>query len=283
MFGMGATLSVQDFLHVARSPQAVLLCLVVQAVIAPPLALGLSWLLQLPAGTSMGLLLIAALPGGLYSNVFTYLGRGNIALSVSATATASLGSLATTAFVLRTFGQTQLPDGFTMPLGRILTEIGIWLLLPLCLGMALHHAAPRRAPRVSKAFIWVSMVILAVFTVSALFSGRIDVTDYGWRTPVALVLFSIISFWICYALGFLIRLTVVDSFTVGIECVIRNVQLGILLAASLFPANAAKDDSIGSGAMFALLFYGGSGLVIAGFEIVARVKGFGFHAPKPGG
>ena len=280
MFGMGATLSVQDFWNVVRTPQAVLLCLVVQVVIAPLLALVLARMLRLPAGTSMGLLLIAALPGGLFSNVFTYLGRGNVALSVSSTAVASLGSLVTTAFVLRTFGNTQLPEGFVMPVARILTEIGIWLLLPLCLGMVVHRAAPRPAPAVSKVFIWISMAILAIFIVSALFSGRIKVTDYGWRTPAALLLFSIISFWICYALGFLIRLKVVDSFTVGIECVVRNVQLGILLAASLFPANPLKDDSIGSGAIFALLFYGGSCLAIAGFEIVVRHKNLGIHAER---
>ena len=82
MFGMGTTLTIRDFLDVARSPQGVLLVLAMQVLITPLLAIALAKIFMLPDGIAIGLLLVAAMPGGLFSNILTFLGRGNVALSV---------------------------------------------------------------------------------------------------------------------------------------------------------------------------------------------------------
>ena len=115
MVGMGATLTVREFRDVYRAPQGVLSVLIAQIIVTPLLAVALAYLLRLPAGVAFGLLLLAALPGGLFSNLLTHLGRGNVALSIAATAVSTLLSRFSTSLVLRVYGATHLPDDFAMP------------------------------------------------------------------------------------------------------------------------------------------------------------------------
>ena len=106
-------------------------------------------------------------------------------------------------------------------------------------------------------------------------AGRISPTSYGWGPPVALILFSIFLFWICHGFGFVFRMSVSDAFTVGIECVVRNTPLGLLLKTVLFPAESGKIDPIGDGVLFMLLFYSASCMILGATEVFARLKGLG--------
>lgn len=270
MAGMGATLTVRDFQQVFRSPVAMILTVVVQVLITPWLALGIAWLFALPPGIGIGLLLVSALPGGLFSNLLAYLGRGNVALSVAATAVCSLGCLLTTTFVLQTYAAAQLPDDFRMPAGRILLDIGCGLLLPLVFGMLLRRWFPEQRLRIGNYCINASLVLLAVIVIGALTSGRIQVGQYGWRTPVALMLFGVASLWAAYAACLLLRQSLADCFTVGIEVVVRNAHLGVLLKAALFPVDAAGGNELGDGVLFVVLFYGAGSLLISGIEVYAH-------------
>lgn len=278
MFGMGTTLRPVDFAGVARAPQGVLLVIVLQILVTPLLAIGLARAFSLPPEVAIGMLLVAALPGGLFSNVMTFVGRGNVALSVSATAICTLGCLVTTTFVLKTFGSTQLPDDFSMPAGRILSEISLCLLVPLTLGMVFTRMWPHWARRTTKFCIRGSLVLLGLIIVGSSVSGRMDVTQFGWKSPLAIVLSQIIAIWICYLFGAVLRLPVRDSFAVAIEVVVRNAHLGVLLKASLFPAGDEKAGLMGGGVLFVVLFYGGISLLMGGFEVVSRRRGWGLHA-----
>ncbi len=280
MLGMGTTLTVRDFGNVARAPQGIFLIGLVQILVTPLLALGLARLFHLTPGVAVGLLLIVALPGGMFSNFFTFLGRGNVALSVSATSICTLGSLASTAFVLRVFGAAQLPANFTMPLGRILNEILVCLMLPLVVGMCVRRFAPTSSATFSKACIRASLVMLAMLIVGAASSGRLQLSVYGWRAVTALVVFGIVSMWVCYIGGYLLRLSLADSFTAAIEVCMRNANLGILLKASLFPAVAGASDAFGDGVLFAVLCYGGVSLIICGVEVTSRRKKVGIFSER---
>lgn len=136
MVGMGATLTVGDFGKVLRVPRGVLVGLAVQLLLIPALALAVSWIFALEAGLAVGLLLVAAVPGGSMSNVFTYFARGNIALSIVLTAVTTLVCLVTTPLVLELLMGRHLPADVDMPEGRISFEIACFLLGPLALGMA---------------------------------------------------------------------------------------------------------------------------------------------------
>jgi BASS family bile acid:Na+ symporter len=280
MFGMGATLTVRDFLAVLRAPQSVLLVMAMQVLVTPLLAIGLSRLFQLDAGVAVGLLLVSALPGGLFSNVLSYLGRGNMALSISATAVSTLACLVTTTFVLTTFGQEYFPAEFEMPVGSIISTIGLFLLLPLAAGMVVRRHWPRHHQMIAKSFIRLSVVLLFALIVAGLASNRISPFQYGWRSPAAMVVFSTVSIWLCYLFGVLIRMPLANSFTVCIEVVVRNVHLGVLLKSRLFPAGTAESDAIGYAVLYVILVYGIISLCYGCFEIVSRNRGWGLHSPR---
>ena len=268
MLGMGATLTPMDFLKVARAPQAIGLMFLVQVVLSPMLAIGIARLLKLPPGVAIGLLLVAALPGGLFSNVITYFGKGNVALSVSATALASLTCLFTTSLILRVAVTGEQLAQIQMPVRRILSEILLCMILPLVVGMIVRRFAVRRHAIISTTIIRISIVVLAVFIVAALTSGRIRVMELGWRPPLAMFLFCVFSLWMCYGGGAALRISIDDRYTIGMECLVRNVQLGVLLKASLFPPG--ESDLIGDGVLYALLFYGGLCLIIAAWESACK-------------
>jgi BASS family bile acid:Na+ symporter len=270
MVGMGTTLTARDFFQVMRSPVAMLLAIFVQVLITPLLALGLAKLLSVPPEIRVGLLIVSSLPGGMFSNLLTYLGRGNVALSVAATAVCSLGCLFTTTFVLNVYALAFLPPDFAMPAQRILLDIGLYLLFPLAIGMILRRVAPRGYARIGTLCIRLSVVLLGVIILGAVTSGRIQVDAYGWRTPLVLLLFGVASLWVTYGICLLMKQTLANSFTLGIEVVLRNSHLGVMLKAALFPADAAGSNALGDGVFFVVLFYGLASLLIAGIEVFAH-------------
>lgn len=278
MFGMGTTLRPVDFRGVARAPQGVLLVIAMQILVTPLLAIALARVFSLPSEVAVGMLLVAALPGGLFSNVMVFVGRGNVALSVSATALCTLGCLITTTFVLKTFGSTQLPTDFSMPMGRILFEISLCLLLPLLSGMALRRVRPSWSQVTANVCVRSSLALLALIVLGSVTSGRIDLRQFGWWSPIAIILFQITTMWLCYLLGTAIRIPLADCFTVAIEVVVRNAHLGILLKASLFPARNDAGRSLGNGVMFVVLFYGFASLLVGGFEVFVKRRNLGVFA-----
>ena len=282
MVGMGATLTPVEFARVIKQPQGVATVLVAQVLATPLFALSLAYLLGLPPGVSFGLLLVAALPGGLFSNLLTFLGRGNVALSITATGLSTLLCLVSTALILRVVGGAQLSADFAMPVGRILVEIAGFLLAPLLLGMLIRGFWPQRAGTVSRIFLWISMACLVIFVIGAIASGRLQLARYGWVTPIALVLFAIGSLWIGVGIGALFRLAPDDRFTASIEVVVRNGNLGLLLKASIFPAVAGVHDPIGDGVLYVILFYAGFCLVVAMYEVwMKRMKWGLLYAERP--
>ncbi len=277
MFGMGTTLRPRDFLAVARAPQGIALIVLVQLLVTPCLALLLAWLFRLPREIAVGMLVYAALPGGLFSNVITYVGRGNVALSVSATSVCSLACLVTTTLVLKTFGATQLPPDFAMPVGHILAEIGLCLLLPLLLGMTYRRLFPAGYATVAKVCVRASLVMLGLIIIAALSSGRIPLATYGWRSLLAFVLAQVVLVWLCHGLGWLLRLSLRDTFTAAVEVVMRNSHLGVLLKAALFPAVAGGDNRLGDGVLFVVLVAGAFSLVIGISETIGIRRRWGVY------
>ena len=134
MLGMGATLTARDFRDVVREPRAVTLGLVVQLVLVPLAALLFLRAFGIQGGLAIGIALVAAIPGGTTSNIFTYFARGNAALSISVTGLTTLACLVTTPLILTLLISDSLPADCRMPTGQIMGEIGLTLLLPLGVG-----------------------------------------------------------------------------------------------------------------------------------------------------
>ncbi len=278
MLGMGALLAPRDFMGVVRAPKALGVGLAVQLAAIPLVAAALGHLLPVPVGIAAGLVLVAAVPGGTMSNVFTHFARGNIALSISLTAVTTVGALATTPALLRLLVGGHLPADFSMPTGRIALEIGGVLLLPLAIGMAVGHRFSAAAPAFSRNCIRGSLFVIALMVVGAAGAGRLDPTAYGWAGPLAVAgacaLFQIVSLSACRLGG----LTAADTTAVAIEATVRNTNLAVLVKAALIPATTGGAlGELGDALFFVALLYGGVALPVStGLIYLGRRK-----APRP--
>lgn len=264
MLGMGALLSTRDFLAEIRNPKSLSIGLVFQWVLVPILALVLGFLLPVPTGIAVGLILIAAVPGGTLSNILTLLGNGNIALSISLTSITTVASLVTTPLLLHLMISEYLPDGFEMPTARIAQDIFFTLIVPLAIGMVIKAWVDLQySAKFSKWAIRLSLILIVVMTVGAGGSGRLDPQAYGLAGIAALVIFGIsiklVSLLVVRVTGLPGR----DGLAIVIEAAFRNISLAVAIKAIVFPAQTGVVDPIGDAVFFTALLYGGVSLFMS--------------------
>ncbi len=271
MLGMGATLTPRDFLEIVRDPRGFSAGIVLQMIGVPVVALLFMTVLQLQPGVAVGLALCAAVPGGTVSNIFTYLARGHVALSIALTAVATLACLLTTPLVLGWLISEHMAADFVMPAARIAVEIALYLMCPLLLGMLILRYLPDIAPRVSKYGIRGSLFVILLIVIGALGAGRLDLEAFG-GTNVAIVLgFILVLAGISAVVPVLLRLQRGDTKAINLEITVRNTNLALLIKASLFPAVVGVADPIGDAVLFTILLYGGIMLLI-GFSMIAYYR-----------
>jgi len=268
MLGLGATLTAGDFLQVARQPRPFAVGVVIQLVIVPALAFGLCRAVAIEPGLAVGLSLMAAVPGGTISNVFTYLAKGSVPLSVSLTGVVTLCCLGTTPLLLGLLAADYLPATFEMPVVQIIRDITLLLLLPLSAGMAVHRWLPRYRERCTRLCMGTAVFFIVVMIVGSLGSGRMDITAYGWRGPLLVIGFALVVYYLSMVGTRAARFRRKDVTAIAIEAVIRNTNLALVLQATLFPVAAGADPAIASAVLFVVLFYGGTGLVFGTVVVV---------------
>ena len=163
MFDLGLALRFEDFGKVFRRPWPIVVALVGQLVFLPAIALGLAYLLKLPPVFFIGLVLIACCPGGSSSNVFSKLANGDVALSVTLTALSSIITLFTIPVIMgwatRLVGESV---GIILPVGNLIKQNLVLMLLPVLLGIGLHYAWPKAAEKVDKVLTKLAFPLLLV-------------------------------------------------------------------------------------------------------------------------
>jgi BASS family bile acid:Na+ symporter len=263
MLGMGATSHIRDFIDVFRQPRAFLVGALVQLVCAPLVAVLINRFFAPPRGLALGLILVAAVPGGTMSNVFTYLARGNVPLSISLTAVTTLGCLVITPAILRLLMSAHLPPEFRMPVAEVAFDIAFVLLLPLAAGMVVGTLMPKIRGPFSTWCVRGSLVVIGFIVVGSAGAGRIDASIFGWTGPALIVLFSFAIQQIANVAVLSTGLGRRDLVAIGIEVTVRNTNLALLIKASMFPAVAGVADPVADGVLFVALLYGGVALPVA--------------------
>lgn len=258
MFGMGATLKPADFIAVVKVPKAFFVGFAAQVVLVPLLAYLFLQLFDLPPGVAVGLAIVAAIPGGTSSNIFTYFARGHVALSIAITAVTTIGCLLTVPFVLDFLIGPYVPADFELPAGQIAREILISLLIPLAAGMLLLKLSPKIAAPVSKWAVRISLLLIISIIVGALGAGRLDAEAMGVSNMLIVIGFIVVVLVSGFLIPKLLGLSNPDIAAIDMEMTIRNVNLGVLIKASLFPALAGVADPLGDLALFTILLYGGA-------------------------
>lgn len=254
MLGMGATLTVNDFADVLREPKAVSIGVLIQLLMVPLVALFAINVFGLIGGVAVGVALVAAIPGGTVSNIFTYFAKGNVPLSISITALTTLACLVTTPLVLALLIDAYLPSDFVMPTARIMSDIAYTLLLPLVLGMMLLRFVSAHAGWISKWSIRISLLGIALIVIGSISAGRLDLAAFGFNNIAAVIGFLILIALVSALIARLMRLGSSDRTAIEMEVVVRNVNLAVLIKASMFPASEV--GGIGDTVLFAILLYG---------------------------
>ena len=262
MLGMGATITLKDFIQVFRLPGVLLLGNAMQIVLVPTAAWLFLQSFNVEAGIAIGIALCAAVPGGTTSNIFTFLARGNAPLSVSMTSTTTLACLITTPLILKILAAEHMPASFAMPTARIALDVFLFLLLPLALGMVYARLYPASANLFSKICIRASIATIAVVVIGSMGAGRLNLNAYGFTNTALLLLFLAIVTALSIIVPKIFRLGAADVTAINMEISIRNVNLGLLVKTSMFPTLIGSTNPIGNDVLMTVLLCGGYQLVL---------------------
>ncbi len=235
MFDLGLALRFEDFGSVFRRPWPIVVALVGQLVFLPAIALGLAYLLKLPPVFFIGLVLIACCPGGSSSNVFSKLAGGDVALSVTLTAISSIITLFTIPVIMgwatRLVGESV---GITLPVGNLIKQNLVLMLLPVLLGIGLHYAAPKAAEKVDKVLTKLAFPLLLVLITVFYIQHRHTILDNIGILGLCVTALILLAIGLSSLLSHLVRNNARQRRTVVIEVGMQNAAQAISIASSPF-------------------------------------------------
>lgn len=239
MTGMGLTLTASDFRRIAEAPTATILGTVLQLLVVPLAGVAIAIAFGLPPLLAAGLVIMAACPGGMFSNVFVHVARANTALSVTLTATATMVTLFTMPLWVRVVLSTTGGAGTAIEVPVLETALNLASLtvLPVAFGML----ARARWPRGARVEPWLTRigVLAIVIAFSADAASRDEIPFEGFRQSIAPVAW-LLGATLAIGLGIprLFRLPTKDTVTIGVEVVVKNSLLGLVLARSALDFDA---------------------------------------------
>lgn len=240
MFGMGTAMSLRDFAGVIRMPKGVLIGVVCQFTIMPFVGFGLAYTFGFPAEIAAGIILVGASPSGLASNVMAYLSRGNLALSVTLTAVATLLAPLMTPFLMLNLAGELVPIEFWTMMGSIVRIV----IIPIALGLGFNHFFHGKAPWLDKAMPYVSMVSIGIIITIITANGRDSLLDVGLLLVLACTIHNLAGFVLGYGACRLLRMSKRDSRTIALEVGMQNgglasgiaLEMGKVATVGLAPA-----------------------------------------------
>lgn len=235
MFSIGLGLTAHDFTRVIRYPRAMFLGLSNQIVLLP--LIGFTVLIGYTGRPefAVGLMILAASPGGITSNLLSTLAGGSAALSVSMTAITSLLSIVTVPLILGYAQHLYLGDSHavTMPIGMVMGSILVVTGLPIAIGMGLQKWKPAAANWVRPKARHLATLVFAIIVIWT-FVGQMDdiVGNFAEIGPRLLAL-NVLTMAVGLYSGRLLALDHADSITIAIECGLQNAALAIFIAVSV--------------------------------------------------
>ena len=230
MFGMGLTLTVKDFARLIRTPRAILAGFIGQIILLPLLAFLLCLAFDLPAYLAIGVMVLAACPGGTTSNLISHVARANLALSVSLTAVSTLVCVFTTPFIIQFAIQhfaANNPPAFSIS-ETVVGLIGISI-MPVCIGMLIRAANPTFAIRTEDFFRQFSMYFMLAMIVGVLISERESLLSSFNAAFLVCLTLNLSSVLLGLALAKLTALSLKDAVTLSIEVGVQNAALAMLV------------------------------------------------------
>ena len=235
MLGLGLGLSVKDFTRILRVPKDFLVGFFSQLVILPIVALGVALILDLPAPIAVGLMIIAAAPGGVTSNVLTKFANGDVALSISLTAVVSLISIVSVPFVVITSADIL---GVTISSNISMTGIALKMALvvtvPVIIGMIIRGFAENfissKINIINKITGWLFIIVFAAIWIEE----KDNILNYLAQAGLAVLILNVVMMLIAYFIAKKFVSGIAQQKCIALECGLQNGTLAVFVATLMF-------------------------------------------------
>lgn len=241
MFGLGLSLTVADFTRVVRYPKATIVALGCQILVLPGLCLGLVLLVDLEPTLAVGMLLLAASPGGTTANLFSHLAKGDVALNVTLTAINSVLAVVTLPLVvnLALAGFLEGDAAIGLQPAKMLQVFAI-VLVPVAIGMVVRRKAEAFTERMRGPVKIASIVVLLGVILVAVYQERDNVLGYVQDVGLVALLLCVASLTIGYLVPRAFRIERRQSIASAFEIGVHNSTLAITIALSPSLLNSAE-------------------------------------------
>jgi len=262
LFGMGLSLVPADFRRVLLSPKAKIVGLTCQLVLLPLVAFALALVFRLPGELAVGLMVLAACPGGATSNVITHLAKGDTALSVTLTAISSMVCVFTIPWIVAFSMDWFLGSGAAvqLPFWKTLGQLTIVTIVPIICGMAVRSAFPLLARRLERPAAIFSLVFLVLIIAAAVLREKDLVHQFATAGPAAITL-NLAAMTLGFGAGWAAGLPRAQKVTIAVETGIQNGTLALAITLGLLDNASIAMPSV----VYSLFMFFSGGLIIWGF------------------
>ena len=236
MFALGLGLTGSDFLRVIKQPRDFFVGTISQIVLLPIIAFILVKLWPISPELAIGVMIIAAAPGGVTSNILTSFSKGDVALSISLTAIISLLSVITVPLIILT--SVKLIDNYNLVLNISLTSMAISMFLivtvPVIIGMIFRKFASNAAIKFEPIAKKVSAALFVIVLLGAILAEKDNITNYFAQAGLITLVLNLVMMLVAYYVAQLLASGIKQKKCITIECGLQNGTLAIFVATSLF-------------------------------------------------
>ena len=240
MFVLGLGLTFDDFARVARKPRDFFIGALAQIVLLPVVAFLLISVWSLPPELALGVMIIAAAPGGVTSNILTAFAKGDVALSISLTAVISLLSVITIPAVV-VFSYAQLIGGEAGDVSVASTAISVFAIVtvPVLIGLAVRRCAEGFAIRLEPIARQISALLFVLVLAGAIFQERANIVTYFAQAGLITLVLNLVMMVLAYVISRVFASGPKQRVTISLECGLQNGTLAIAVATLLFDGGLA--------------------------------------------
>lgn len=255
MFGMGMTLTWENFKEVFETPKLILLGVFLQYLIMPLTAFVISKSFKLPKSMMTGMVLVGSSPGGTASNVICYLGNANVALSITLTLSSTLLAVILTP----TFSLLFLNQIIHVPFWSMMFSVLQIVLIPVLAGTAINSFFGSKIKNVRSVFPFLSTIAIILIIAIIVALNKSKIADVTLITIFSVMLHNMTGLFFGYTIPRLLKYDKKICRTIGIEVGMQNSGLAVALAVKYFSAVAALPGAIFS------IWHNLSGSILAGY------------------
>ena len=265
MLGLGLGLKIDDFTRILKTPKDFFVGFFSQLIILPLVAYLLIIILKVPPEIAIGVMIIAAAPGGVTSNILTKFANGDVALSISLTAVISLISIITVPLIIFTsadlFGITDISQNISMT--GIALKMFLVVTVPVILGMIIRKFAENFVNSKIQIFEKLNIVLFIIFFIAAFYEERASFINFLMQAGFITLTLNITMMIVAYYLGKTFASGVKQQKCIALECGLQNGTLAIFVSTQIFGTDLVY---ITPTAAYALIMY------ITGFIFVFLLK-----------